>query len=88
MSKLSKNFHPFPISKIKKEIQFDERKQGQRKKPVQEFQFLIFVTVHGRKLAHFLESTGSDKKKLISNATPETKKHSNKFLVNLRYEIE
>ena len=26
------------------------------------------------KRAHFLESTGSDIKKLISNATPETKK--------------
>ena len=35
----------------------------------------------------FLESTGSDIKKLISNATPETKEHSNKFVVNIRYEI-
>ena len=35
----------------------------------------------------FLESTGSDIKKLISNATPETKEHSNKFVVNVRYEI-
>ena len=39
------------------------------------------------KWTRFLESTGSDIKKLISNATPETKKHSNKFLVNVRYEI-
>ena len=35
----------------------------------------------------FLESTGIDIKKLISNATPETKEHSNKFVVNTRYEI-
>ena len=35
----------------------------------------------------FLEYTGSDIKKLISNATPETKEHSNKFVVNVRYEI-
>ena len=34
----------------------------------------------------FLESTGSDIKKLISNATPETKKQY-KILVNVRYEI-
>ena len=39
------------------------------------------------KRTRFLKSTGSDIKKLISNATPETKKHSNKFLVNVRYEI-
>ena len=39
------------------------------------------------KRTRFLESTGSDIKKLISNATTETKKHSKKFLVNVRYEI-
>ena len=39
------------------------------------------------KRTRFLKSTGSDIKKLISNATPETKKHSKKFLVNVRYEI-
>ena len=39
------------------------------------------------KRTRFLESTGIDIKKLISNATPETKEHSNKFVVNMRYEI-
>ena len=39
------------------------------------------------KRTRFLEYQVVTFQKLISNATPGTKKHSNKFLVNVRYEI-
>ena len=53
-----------------------EKKQSQREKAGLEFHFFIFIT------EHFVEFTGSDIKKLILNAGPESKKKSTKFLLS------